>query len=299
MKNLPTLRQLRYLVTLRDQLHFSKAAERCFVTQSTLSAGIQELEALLGAVLVERTKRTVVFTPLGDEIVERARGILRETDEIIDVVDAQKAPLSGTIRLGVIPTIAPFLLPRALPALRRAYPDLKLHLKEDMSHILCDDLSAGRLDAVLYALPYPCGDVEQVILFEDPFFAAFPGGDAPDAATVSVGELEQDRMLLLEEGHCLREHALAACGHSARGSVGGYNTLLATSLHTLVQMVDNGLGITLLPKMAMDGGVLRGTSIETRPLAGNPPARQIGLIWRKRTSRSDDYRLLAEFLKSN
>lgn len=292
--NLPTLRQFKYLVALRDHLHFSHAAEACFVTQSTLSAGIQELEALLGSTLVERSKRSVLFTPLGEEVVERARGLLDDAAGIAELVNASKAPLSGVVRLGVIPTIAPFLLPRALPALRRAYPELKLHLKEDLSQIVCADLMAGRLDVVLLALPYHCGDVETGILFEDPFLAAYPAGEAPAAKKVAPDSLDRERLLLLEEGHCLRDHALAVCGGAAP-RLG--NSLLGTSLHTLVQMIDNGLGISLLPQMALDSGLLKGTEVETRELSGKAPARLIGLIWRKNSPSGEDFRKLAAFLR--
>ena len=294
--NLPTLRQFKYLVALRDHLHFSHAAEACFVTQSTLSAGIQELEALLGSTLVERSKRSVLFTPLGEEVVELARGLLDDAAGIAELVNASKAPLSGVVRLGVIPTIAPFLLPRVLPALRRAYPELKLHLKEDLSQIVCADLMAGRLDVVLLALPYHCGDVESEILFEDPFLAAYPAGEAPATKKVRPQTLDRERLLLLEEGHCLRDHALAVCGEAAP-RLG--NNLLGTSLHTLVQMIDNGLGITLLPQMALDSGLLKGTEVETRELAGQAPARLIGLIWRKNSPNGKDFRMLATFLRDH
>lgn len=294
--NLPTLRQFKYFVALRDHLHFSRAAEACFVTQSTLSAGIQELEAVLGSTLVERSKRSVLFTPLGEEVVERARGLLDEAASIAALVNASKAPLSGLVRLGVIPTIAPFLLPRVLPALRRAYPELKLHLKEDLSQVVCADLMAGRLDVVLLALPYHCGDVESEILFEDPFLAAYPAGEAPATKKVRPQTLDRERLLLLEEGHCLRDHALAVCGEAAP-RLG--NNLLGTSLHTLVQMIDNGLGITLLPQMALDSGLLKGTEVETRELAGQAPARLIGLIWRKNSPNGKDFRMLATFLRDH
>jgi LysR family hydrogen peroxide-inducible transcriptional activator len=294
--NLPTLRQFKYLVALRDHLHFSRAAEACFVTQSTLSAGIQELESLLGSQLVERSKRSVLFTPLGEEVTERARGLLNEAAGIVELVEARKAPLSGVVRLGVIPTIAPFLLPRVLPALRRAYPDLKLHLKEDLSQTVCADLMAGRLDLVLLALPYHCGEVETEILFEDPFLAAYPAGEAPPGKTVSPESLDRSRLLLLEEGHCLRDHALAVCGEAAPRLAHG---LLGTSLHTLVQMIDNGLGISLLPQMALDSGLLKGTEVETRELAGDAPARLIGLVWRKRSPNAEDFHRLATFLSEH
>ncbi len=297
MSYLPTLRQLTYLIALRDHLHFGRAAEQCHVTQSTLSAGIQELENLLGASLVERTKRSVLFTPLGDEVVEKAQRVVREAQELADLA-AGKEPLSGRLKLGVIPTIAPFLLPKILPRLRKAHPLLSLELKEDFSHLLCDDLIAGRLDLILFALPFRCGDVEQEILFEDPFFAAFPPGTAGAAGgTVSPDSLAGERLLLLEEGHCLRDHALDACSSPM---INADRSIMGTSLHTLVQMVANGLGVTLLPKMAIDGGILRGTGITVTPLSGGKaPSRKIGLVWRKQSPRQEEFRLLADFIRKH
>ncbi|MCG8505091.1 MAG: LysR substrate-binding domain-containing protein [Sphingomonadales bacterium] len=293
---LPTLKQLRYLVALRDHLHFGRAAEACNVTQSTLSAGIQELENLLDTILVERTKRSVLFTPLGERVVEKARVVLREAEGLAELTRAAKAPLCGELRMGVIPTIAPFFLPYVLPNLRKAYPELKLYLKEDLSGVVCDDLLRGRLDVVLYALPYNCGNAVEVPLFDDPFYAAFRTEDFPDApASWDPEDLPAERLLLLEEGHCLRDHALAAC---SLPGLKADRSILGTSLHTLVQMVDNGLGMTLLPKMAVDRGILDGTDIQTCPLGGAAPFRTIGLIWRRHSPRQDEYEILAEFLKS-
>ncbi len=291
---LPTLKQLRYLVALHDHLHFGRAAEACHVTQSTLSAGIAELETILDAHLVERTRRNVLFTPLGEEVTAKARTVLREAEELVDLTRAAAEPLSGTLRMGIIPTIAPFLLPRAMPALRRRFPRLRLQLKEQMSEVLCHELHSGELDVVLYALPYRCGEVEEVALFEDPFYAAYPPGDDPLPEAVRTEDLDGRTLLLLEEGHCLRDHALAAC---ALPGVDPTRSILGTSLHTLVQMVDNGLGMTLLPKMALDGGILKGTGVRTVPLAGEAPYRTIGLIWRRHSPRADEYRLLADALR--
>lgn len=292
---LPTLRQLRYLIALHDQMHFGRAAEMCHVTQSTLSSGIAELETILDARLVERTRRSLWFTPLGEQVVKKARTILRETEELVELTRAASDPLTGAIRMGIIPTIAPFLLPYAMPSLRLAYPRLKLHLREQMSEILCQELHAGELDVILYALPYRCGDVHEEPLFSDPFVAAYP----PDATNlpdmVRTEDLDGKTLLLLEEGHCLRDHALAAC---SLPGIDPTRSILGTSLHTLVQMVDNDMGMTLLPEMAIAGGILSGTQVQTRPLAGAAPARTIGLVWRKNSARQTDYDLLAGFLRS-
>jgi len=290
----PTLRQLRYLVALSEQMHFGRAAETCHVTQSTLSAGIAELEALLDATLVERTRRSVFFTPLGEEVVTQARRVLAETDRLVDLVSAAHEPLSGTLRMGIIPTIAPFLLPRAMPSLREDYPQLKLRLREQMSETLCHEVHAGEVDVVLYALPYRCGDVHEEVLFDDPFYAAYPPGEDPLPETARSEDLDDRTLLLLEEGHCLRDHALAACSLPGLDPT---RSILGTSLHTLVQMVDTGLGMTLLPKMAIEGGILNGTRVRTVPLAGDAPSRTIGLVWRKNSPRSEEYRMLADFFR--
>src|SRR5436309_2740395 len=259
---LPTLKQLQYLVALNDSGHFGRAAEACFVTQSTLSAGIRELETLIGVVLVERTRRVVRFTPLGERIVEKARRVLREADELGDLARAAGRPLSGEMRMSVIPTIAPFLLPRILPRLRQQYPDLKLYLREETSGQACEALSHGRTDCVLLALPFSCGDVESAPLFDDRLFVAFPEGEMDPSASIRPAEIDETRLLMLEDGHCLKEHALAACN---RPELRAEATMLGTSLHTMVQMVDNGLGVTMLPEMAVDSGILDHTQVAARP----------------------------------
>ena len=235
--HLPTIKQLQYLVALRQQGHFGKAAESCFVTQSTLSAGIRELENLLGVVLVERTRRVVRFTPLGLKIAEKALRVLRESEELTDMARAEGKPLHGELRMGVIPTIAPFLLPAMLPRLREQWPNLKLFLREETSQAACDALNRGQLDCVLLAMPYSCGDVEKAALFDDRLFVAFPRGEAPIDAIVEPGAIDENRLLMLEDGHCLKDHALAACN---RPEMRAEATMMGTSLHTLVQMVDNG-----------------------------------------------------------
>lgn len=293
LKPLPTLRQLRYLVALSEHLHFGRAAEACLATQSTLSAGLQELETLLGVTLVERTRRKVMLTPLGEQVVARAREVLRGAEDITDLAQASRGVLTGTVRLGVIPTIGPYLLPKALPALREAHPRLRLVLREDQTARLLDRLAAGELDVALIALPYDTPDLETLALGDDPFVVACPPGH-PLARRdrVASSDLETAELLLLEEGHCLREHALDAC-HLPGPSRG--EGVLATSLPTLVQMVANGLGVTLLPVMAVEAGILAGTGLVTRPLA-DPASRGIGLAWRSSSPRKEEFRALGEFL---
>jgi LysR family hydrogen peroxide-inducible transcriptional activator len=292
----PTLKQLQYLVSLHAQGHFGRAADACFVSQSTLSAGLRDLEGLLGVVLVERSKRAVRFTPLGDAVVAKAHRVLRETEELSDLVQSSAQPLSGEMRMSVIPTIAPFLLPRMLPRLRRERPSLKLFLREEPSAAAMESRHHGRADCVLLALPYPTGEVEKETIELDAFFVAFPKDDPrdpPDEIPPSL--IDEHRLLLLEDGHCLKDQVLGACNRpELRASV----AMIGTSLHTLVQMVDNGLGVTMLPEMALDAGILNGTNIVARPLKAPNANREIVLIWRKNSPRSDEFRMLAEELRT-
>src|SRR5439155_11823110 len=264
--HLPTIKQLQYLVALRQHGHFGKAADASFVTQSTLSAGLRELETLLGVTLVERTRRVVRFTALGEKIADKAVRVLRETEELAELARAEGKPLHGELRMGVIPTIAPFLLPAMLPRLRSEWPSLKLYLREETSQAACEALHRGQLDCVLLALPFACGDVDFAPLFDDRLFIAFPHGEAPAGAAVDVGSIDEKRMLMLEDGHCLKDHALAACN---RPELRAHAAMLGTSLHTLVQMVDNGLGLTFIPSMAIEAGILEGTRVDTKPLRSN------------------------------
>ena len=289
MEHLPSVRHLRHLIALADHGHFGRAAEAVFVTQSTLSASIKELENLLEATLVDRSKRTVVLTPLGLETVERARKIIGDCEELTRQVRTARQPLCGTLRLGAIPTISPFLLPKVLPQLRRAYAQLKLYLVEDQTARLIEALQEGQVDVVLLALPYECGAVETTVLFEDPLVAGLPmWHPLASSARVKPDDLTDD-LLLLKDGHCLRDHALAVC-QLVRQSEG----FEATSLPTLVQMVDNGLGTTLLPTMAVDAGLLDGTDIVVRPLNADAACRQIGMVWRRGTGRQSEFKLLAD-----
>ncbi len=293
---MPTLKQLQYLVALKEYGHFGRAADACFVTQSTLSAGIRELESLIGVTLVERTRRIVRFTALGDRIVEKAHRVLREAEELAALAQASGTPLAGEMRMSVIPTIAPFLLPSLLPRLRAERPALQLYLREETSHAALDSLRHGHADCVLLALPFPVGDVDTDILFSDPLYVAFPKDDPRDPPPqIDPDMIDGNRLLLLEDGHCLREHALAACN---RAELRTEATITGTSLHTLVQMVDNGLGLTLLPEMAINGGILANTQITARPIRSTNAARDIALIWRRNSPREADFRMMAGILRS-
>jgi len=292
----PTLKQLQYLVALHEHGHFGRAAESCFVSQSTLSAGLRELESLLGVTLVERTRRVVRFTPLGTKVVAKAHRLLREAEELTELVRSSGQPLSGELRMSVIPTIAPFLLPRILPRLRRDRPQLKLFLREEPSAAAIESLHHGRADCVLLALPFATGEVEVEPLFADALWVAFPKDDPRDPpAQVSPALIDENRLLLLEDGHCLKDHALAACN---RPELQASATMIGTSLHTLVQMVENGLGLTMLPAMALEAGILHDTAIVARPLKSPNASREIALVWRKNSPRGDEFRLLAEELRA-
>lgn len=295
MSGLPSLRQLQYLVAVADTGHFGRAAQRCFVTQSTLSAGLKELEAILGMTLIERDRRSATPTPVGLEIVARARRLLAEADDLVDFARGASQPLSGPLRIGVIPTIGPYLLPELLPRLRQRYPALQPFLVEDQTARLVDRLGAGTLDVAILALPYDLPRLATLPVFEDSFLVAAPEGHTLlQQATVTPTALAKETLLLLADGHCLREHALSACrlGRDATGQA-----VEATSLSTLIHMVDSGLGVTLLPTLAVRAGALRGTRIDTRPLAGPDTSRIVGLAWRASSARTESYKLLADIIR--
>lgn len=292
---MPTFKQLQYLAALKEHGHFGRAADACFVTQSTLSAGIRELESLIGITLVERTRRVVRFTAFGNRIVEKAHRILREAEELAEMAQAAGKPLAGELRMSVIPTIAPFLLPQLLPKVRKEKPELKLYLREETSHAAIESLRHGHVDCVLLALPFPCGDVDSELLFQDPLFVAFPKDDPHNPPPfVTPDAIDETRLLLLEDGHCLKDHALAACN---RPDLRAEATMMGTSLHTLVQMVDNGLGLTMLPQMAIRNGILANTDIAARPLKSEHAYRDVALVWRKNSPRDKEFRLMAQILR--
>ena len=294
MAALPSLRQLNYLVALAEHLNFTRAAAACFVTQSTLSAGLKELESTLGANLVERDRQRVVITPLGAEVAARARSLIAQAEDLVELASGAAEPMSGTLRLGVIPTIAPFLLPRILPGLRAKYPKLKLLLREDLTASLLARLRAAQLDFALIALPYDTGGLLEQPLFDDEFWLAGRAEDpAFKAKRLAVTAPVAERLLLLEEGHCLREHTLAACTRSATPNASGIE---ATSLLTLVQMVESGIGLALVPEIALKSGLLQRTGLVARPLAPPAPRRTLALVARPSSARTAELQLLADFI---
>ena len=295
MQALPTLRQLQFFMALVRRQSFSKAAADCFVSQSTLSSAIKELETTLGCHLVDRSTRRFALTPAGRDTARRAAAILAEAEDLVRAA-AERKPLDGAFQLGVIPTIAPFLLPRIAPALRQAFPNLELFLREDLTAALADRLVEGSIDAALIALPYDLPGIDWIAVADDPFYFAGPA-DSPLAAKKAVdsSDLRGATLLLLEDGHCLREHALDACRLSDSDIYGSFS---ATSLFTLTQMVRAGLGATLLPKMAVDAGLGAGAELTVRPLAARDAIRTIGLAWRKGSGRRADCELLAQAIKA-
>jgi LysR family hydrogen peroxide-inducible transcriptional activator len=300
MTALPTPQQLRYILALAELQHFGRAADSCGVTQSTLSAGVLALERQMDARLLDRDGgKRVAFTALGREMVERARHAIAGLEAMVEAADAARAPMSGRLRLGVIPTIGPFLLPRLMPALRAQFPKLLLFLREDTTQNLVAGLAAGRVDVVLLALPCACAGAETLPVIADGFVAALPPGHAlARRSSVAISALAAETLLLLEDGHCLRDQALQACGF-ARGErpADPLDDFAATSLHTLVQMVAGGLGVTLLPRIAVEAGVATGTGVELRPLSAPAGAaaqmsRMLGLAWRPGSPRAADFRAL-------
>ena len=287
MHAFPSFRQLGYLLALHEHRHFGRAAAACFVTQSTLSVGIAELERLLGVRLVERTKRSLRFTAVGEEVVVRARAVVRAAEDLTEVTSGAREPLVGPLRLATIPTIAPFLLPRLLPAVEQAWPELKLFVREMLTAAACEALGQGVIDCVLLALPVECGVFDACPIGVDRLLLAAREGEE---ATVEGG-----RLLLLEDGHCLKDHALAACDLSTRAVEA---TLVASTLHTLVQLVDAGLGVTLLPEMAVASGILLGTRVTGRPLDTVDATRRIALVWRRDHARAAEFRMLGETIRA-
>ena len=293
----PSLKQLKYLLAVSEWRHFGKAASACNVTQSTLSAGIHDLENILEVQLFERTKKKVLVTETGQAVINKAQQILQTTLELVEIaadsVDGQK--LSGNITLAVIPTIAPFLLPPLLARLRQDFPSLQLYLREAQTEPALEELYSGRVDAVLMATPYPTAEVITEPLFEDPFYlACLSDNKLAKYKQLKTRHLEGEPLLLLEDGHCLRQHALSACKlHSADYSM----PYQATSLITLVQMVANGLGITLLPEIALKSGLLTNTNIEIRAFSEKNVARTISLIWRPSSAKIPKLKIVSQFIR--
>lgn len=289
-----TLRQLRFLVALSETLNFSRAAEMCHVTQPTLSSAIKELEADLGIPLAERSKQAVMITPLGQEIVRRARDVLNDVADISALAREHTGQVRGDLRLGAIPTIGPFLVPRALPLLRARWPDQRLFLREELTETLVAGLLAGRLDLILIALPHPIGAISTAVLFEDGYQLATPRGHVlAQDAHVTGAKLAQAKLLLLEKGHCLQRHALQA--YADMGAPAG-DAFAATSLPTLMSMVEEGLGITLLPQLAVDAGIARGQNLVLTPLPNACP-RRVVLAWRATSPHAQRFAEIAAIMR--
>lgn len=293
---LPTVKQLQYFNALVEHGHFGRAAEASFVSQSAFSTAIQDLENTLGTQLVDRTNRQVTITDTGQEVAVQARLAIRDIEQLVEIAGQRKSPLAGRLRFGIIPTIAPFLLPSLLPELRKAYPDLELFLTEDQSARIHERMLAGDLDLLLLALPFDMRSTTTMPLFDDRFLlAAREGTSRVDPANYRFSRLDADSVLLLEDGHCLRDHTLAACKIRNTQKVSRF---AASSLLTLVEMVDADLGITFLPEMAANSSLLRNTGVKTWAV-DERSHRTIGLAWRKNSGREEEFRLLGEFIRGH
>ena len=293
--HLPTLRQLEFLCAVADNGSFSKAAEACHVTQPTLSAAIKEVEGQLGVQLIEREARGASLTQAGEAAVERARSILSDTADLVSAAQQAGAPLTGAFRLGAIPTIAPFLLPKTLKALRAAHPSLKLYWREDQTDRLLGALRARKLDAALIALPWEASGVETMDLGDDEFLLVTPTGHTLTERTdLKSTDLLDEDVLLLEDGHCLRDHALSICRlPSKRGGA----AVTATSLPTLVHMVAGGLGVSLLPRLAIDAGVTSGADVDLKAFETPLIGRRIGIAWRTGSPRASEAKMIGEIVR--
>ncbi|WP_417829635.1 LysR substrate-binding domain-containing protein [Thalassospira sp.] len=291
----PSIKQLKYLVALSETGHFGRAAEACFITQPSLSAAISELENLLGAQLVERNKRQVLMTPLGNEVVSRARNILHEVDELTTMAQAASDPLSGPIHIGVIPTIGPYLLPDVMASLKSGFPKLQPLLREDQTSKLVELLMAGKLDLALIALPIDENWLEEFELFEDRFvFACAPNNPLTHKNHLEISDIKDEKLLLLEDGHCLRDQALEVCQKAGWSKSADFQ---ANSLSTLVQMVGAGIGSTLLPEMSLEVEARRPDLLKIIPFENPVPIRRIGMVWRRSSARKREYRQLAAYLR--
>jgi len=294
--NLPTVKQLRYLIALEKHVHFGKAAESCFVSQSAFSVAIRELESTLGTQLFDRTNKRVSITAMGQQIVVQARLVVRDLEALMDMAWVSSEPLSGKLRLGVIPTISPFLLPKILPQLRSHFPRLQLFLQEDTTQRVYEKLMSGELDLILIAFPYELRNVEKMTLFKDPFLLAYKkGSQFIKTQKVTADNLQSESIMLLGDGHCLRDHALSACKIRNRNKVSHFS---ASSLLTLIEMVEADLGVTYLPEMAKDSPMLKNTNIKTQAMPKNSH-REIGLIWRKGSARGKEFKMLGEFIRKH
>ena len=296
MMRSPTIKQLRYFIALCEEQHFGRAAERCFVSQSAFSNAIQELESTLETQLVDRTNRSVVITSNGQDVATQARLVIRDVESLVEIAQGNSKPLNGELRFGVIPTIAPFILPTVLPKIRKAFPELQLLLVEDQTQRIYERLMDGDLDLLLLALPWAMQGVEQQTLFRDEFCLAYrQGTDRVDPENYRFNRLDSDSVLLLEDGHCLRDHALSACKIRNTEKIRRFG---ASSLLTLIEMIDADLGISFLPEMARGSTLLRNTRVRLHALS-DKSYRNIGVAWRKGSRRAEEFRLLGDFVRDN
>lgn len=283
--HLPPIRQLQYLVALQEQLHFGNAARELNVTQSTLSTGIRELENTLGVVLVERTNKSVSFTELGTRIADRSRYIIMQSEDLMDEARAYTNPLALPVKIGSIPTMAPYIMAEYAKALRANFPTLQLYVREDTTASLVKELLENKLDIALLALPYEAGSLETRVFYREPLHLAFhKKSRIVSGKQVNFDELPDESLLLLDDGHCLRDHALAGCRLKNHKKL---HTFGSNSLQMLVQMVDNDLGVTILPQMAIDAGILKNTDITYQQLPIDEFYRDIGFAWRRGHSRRE------------
>ena len=290
--SLPSMRQLQYFLAVYELRHFAQAAERCFVTQSTLSSGIQELEILLDTQLFERSKRKVIPTLKGEQLAKVAEQVLSLTAEMVEMAKGSDSPLAGPLKMGIIPTISPFLLPSVLPVVRKTYPLLELYLVEDQSAKLIERLQSGELDCAIFALPYDIGTMEFSKFWEECFWVALPEKhELSKGGAISSSDLPENELLLLEEGHCFRDHALSACH---KPSLKNSSAFQGTSIYTLLEMVAGGQGITFLPEMAIKSKTFQQGGVSLRPLSEKGPHREIAVVYRSNFYRKDDIQLLAK-----
>lgn len=295
MNHLPSLKNLFYLVNLHQEQNFNRAAKVCHVSQSTLSSGIQNLEEQLGYQLIERDHKSFMFTAIGEEVVVRSRKLLTDVNDLVELVRNQGEPMTGEIRLGCIPTIAPFLLSKLVKHCQQAYPNLTLLLKEETTDRLLDSLGKGELDLLLLALPVDVHQYHHMKVGVDPFKMVVHKDLTGIAEPVDYQQLPDESIFLLQGEHCITGHAVSACELTDSAKV---NPFAATSLHTLVQMVNSRLGTTFLPQMAIDSGILSGTDLLVIEPPGETPYRDIGLVWRQTTSRIMTFRTLGLDIQS-
>ncbi|HMT91371.1 hydrogen peroxide-inducible genes activator [uncultured Thiothrix sp.] len=293
--NLPTVKQLRYFVALETYGHFGRAAEACFVSQSAFSTAIRELESTLEVQLVDRTNKNVTVTHIGRQLAIEARRCLRDIEGLVELARSNQQPLTGELRIGVIPTIAPFLLPEILPKLRADFPRLKLYLTEDITQRIYEKLMEGELDLIILALPYALRNTEVQPLFRDRFYLACREDTQHlNPTSYDIENLEPETVLLLEDGHCLRDHALSACHLQ---DIEKISRFAASSLLTLVQMLDADLGISYLPEMVIGSPLLAGTTVKLWPIR-EESYREVGLAWRRGSAREQEFLQLGEAIRT-